>query len=432
MSSTQRRPQQSPTSGASAFDFGVGVAIFGGTAAVASGMLGEGLRVVGLALGGIFVAGVVVEFVKAWPTSSRLQPPGAAQPRDSGRTALLAELQRVGASLRAQSQQLQEGIAVLRDVSEASQQQRRGFLDGLLRRESPEDDLAPLAARLEAALRACRADSAALAALIARIEAAERAERAAAEAQAAQAAGPAGSSGAAAPAAAEVALEECRVCLEGMVRDEREALGACGHAFHAECLRGHAMALLGEARLPIRCPLPECGAEVDQRELLTRYLRAPEDRRRYDQVVVMQSVPEAERWTCSQPGCYYMMAVGAGEQRPSRVRCSLCRRDSCARCSVPWHDGMNCEQWAARQRERERDNGAAGRLATAAALARVTKPCPRCNNAIEKSGGCDHMTCRCGHEFIWTCLCDYRGPNSHPMGRPCPRQRARDGGCSIQ
>uniref|UniRef100_A0A7S2JLR0 RING-type domain-containing protein n=1 Tax=Zooxanthella nutricula TaxID=1333877 RepID=A0A7S2JLR0_9DINO len=32
------------------------------------------------------------------------------------------------------------------------------------------------------------------------------------------------------------------------------------------------------------------------------------------------------------------------------------------------------------------------------------KPCPRCGEAIEKSGGCDHMTCRCRHQFWWTTL----------------------------
>jgi len=36
------------------------------------------------------------------------------------------------------------------------------------------------------------------------------------------------------------------------------------------------------------------------------------------------------------------------------------------------------------------------------------KMCPQCNVAIEKNGGCDHMTCRCGHEFWWSTLLPYR------------------------
>eukprot|EP00927_Polykrikos_kofoidii_P035310 TRINITY_DN29902_c0_g1_i1.p1 TRINITY_DN29902_c0_g1~~TRINITY_DN29902_c0_g1_i1.p1 ORF type:complete len:327 (+),score=30.73 TRINITY_DN29902_c0_g1_i1:755-1735(+) len=30
------------------------------------------------------------------------------------------------------------------------------------------------------------------------------------------------------------------------------------------------------------------------------------------------------------------------------------------------------------------------------------KRCPQCSILIEKSGGCDHMMCRCGHQFFWT------------------------------
>merc|ERR1712039_782627 len=38
----------------------------------------------------------------------------------------------------------------------------------------------------------------------------------------------------------------------------------------------------------------------------------------------------------------------------------------------------------------------------------AVKRCPKCSAAIEKNGGCDHMTCRCGYEFWWTTLKSYR------------------------
>lgn len=37
-----------------------------------------------------------------------------------------------------------------------------------------------------------------------------------------------------------------------------------------------------------------------------------------------------------------------------------------------------------------------------------TKECPKCRVRIEKNGGCDHMTCPCGHEFWWTTLQPFR------------------------
>jgi len=38
------------------------------------------------------------------------------------------------------------------------------------------------------------------------------------------------------------------------------------------------------------------------------------------------------------------------------------------------------------------------------AHARDMKHCPSCSVLIQKNGGCDHMTCRCGHEFSWSAV----------------------------
>lgn len=37
-------------------------------------------------------------------------------------------------------------------------------------------------------------------------------------------------------------------------------------------------------------------------------------------------------------------------------------------------------------------------------LPKTVKPCPRCDVLIEKDGGCDHMTCQCGWDFMWSTL----------------------------
>mmetsp|Transcript_7797 Transcript_7797/g.13844 ORF Transcript_7797/g.13844 Transcript_7797/m.13844 type:complete len:534 (+) Transcript_7797:58-1659(+) len=39
----------------------------------------------------------------------------------------------------------------------------------------------------------------------------------------------------------------------------------------------------------------------------------------------------------------------------------------------------------------------------------LMKQCPNCREYIIKNGGCDHMTCRCKHQFYWTTLKPYRG-----------------------
>lgn len=93
--------------------------------------------------------------------------------------------------------------------------------------------------------------------------------------------------------------------------------------------------------------------------------------------------------------------------------CRHCRRRTCARHQVRWHDGMTCASYDSKlQTDREEQENQTW-------LRAHSKNCPKCNVPIEKNHGCNHMTCRhCKHEFCWVCLVDYtlireNGSRSH-------------------
>ncbi|EUC33094.1 hypothetical protein COCCADRAFT_37035 [Bipolaris zeicola 26-R-13] len=44
-----------------------------------------------------------------------------------------------------------------------------------------------------------------------------------------------------------------------------------------------------------------------------------------------------------------------------------------------------------------------------------TQKCPGCGSQIEKTTGCDHMTCKCGFEFCYVCRAPYAGPRGIRM-----------------
>jgi len=46
------------------------------------------------------------------------------------------------------------------------------------------------------------------------------------------------------------------------------------------------------------------------------------------------------------------------------------------------------------------------------------KKCPKCHHPMEKSGGCQQMSCRCGTSFCWECLCLWQ---DHGPYLVCPR-----------
>ncbi|KAI9660929.1 MAG: hypothetical protein M1821_009256 [Bathelium mastoideum] len=84
--------------------------------------------------------------------------------------------------------------------------------------------------------------------------------------------------------------------------------------------------------------------------------------------------------------------------------CTACEFQHCVTHMIPWHSGETCAQYDYRvsgqqqrdeeRKQRERDEEASRKL-----METTTKRCPgpkgkKCGWGIEKSEGCDHMTCR--------------------------------------
>jgi hypothetical protein len=73
-----------------------------------------------------------------------------------------------------------------------------------------------------------------------------------------------------------------------------------------------------------------------------------------------------------------------------KFRCSSCRRSHCVKHRVKWHKGETCDEYD------YRTNGTlkAHEEEMSKWMIEIScKPCPGCKRNIEKSTGCDHMTC---------------------------------------
>lgn len=93
----------------------------------------------------------------------------------------------------------------------------------------------------------------------------------------------------------------------------------------------------------------------------------------------------------------------AYEPTSLKVECFRCSLEFCPRCkSVPSHvPFQNCASAKKWWDKHKKDSGDAY---AAAWISKNTKACPKCNNPIEKNGGCMHMTCyQCKYEFCWVC-----------------------------
>ncbi|KND87306.1 putative uncharacterized protein, chloroplastic [Tolypocladium ophioglossoides CBS 100239] len=101
---------------------------------------------------------------------------------------------------------------------------------------------------------------------------------------------------------------------------------------------------------------------------------------------------------CSTPDCGHLYRPAAEGTSPAPVfTCTNCLIPTCAACHVP-HPDMTCAGY--------KDLASGGYEALEEIKKRLgIKDCPKCKTAMEKTEGCNHMTCRgCGIHICWVCL----------------------------
>lgn len=70
--------------------------------------------------------------------------------------------------------------------------------------------------------------------------------------------------------------------------------------------------------------------------------------------------------------------------------CIVCDKNSCYNHEILWHENQTCKQYDKINKQSETANNRY--------LSDTTR-CPKCNMSIDKIKGCDHMTCKCSHQF---------------------------------
>ena len=109
---------------------------------------------------------------------------------------------------------------------------------------------------------------------------------------------------------------------------------------------------------------------------------------------------------CPGEDCRYCFVLG--KHAAVDYICPSCDGSFCLACETKAHLDETCTEFQARLREAESPSSPR----TAELLQSTTKECPKCRVRIERTGGCDHMTCEarsvkgriCKHEFCWSCL----------------------------
>jgi hypothetical protein len=171
----------------------------------------------------------------------------------------------------------------------------------------------------------------------------------------------------------------------------------------------------------VRCPELDCAIILDYDAIKKILLDAKNTNlfERYDRFYLEHQLERMSEFIWCAHGCGSGQLADHGVEN-NIINCAKCHKKTCFTHRTKWHEGLTCMNY-----DEQND---AGRRATEQWLAQKTKNCPNCQSSIEKTAGCDHMTCaRCHFEFCWACLANYaaiRQHGNHYHDRHCKHFRS--------
>ncbi|KPI42478.1 E3 ubiquitin-protein ligase RNF14 [Cyphellophora attinorum] len=192
----------------------------------------------------------------------------------------------------------------------------------------------------------------------------------------------------------------CQVCDEERAAGEFPAITDDANCAHAQmstcksCMQRHITSESTSRALDeITCPEPNCRALLSFGQM-QEYASA-EVFERYDSVLCQNALSGTEDYCkCSNPVC-----DGGGFFGPqdSFITC-VCGAQTCVTCHTAGHPGLTHDESKDRTREAEEEEQkrieSLNEAQSAMYVTSNTKACPKCAAPIERSAGCDHMTCR--------------------------------------
>jgi hypothetical protein len=199
----------------------------------------------------------------------------------------------------------------------------------------------------------------------------------------------------------------CVICFEDTNITDIFAVDSCNHRYCFSCMRQHVEMKLRIGMTP-ECPHEGCNSKLEI-ESCQKFL-TPKLTELMRQRLKEASIPASEKIYCPYPKCSNLMRKSELQDYSIAVsffrfakKCLKCKELFCIECKVPWHTGMNCNQYKMKVGTNQGD----AKLKNLAAR-NLWRQCVKCNHMIELAAGCYHMTCRCGYEFCYTCGAEWK------------------------
>ncbi|KAK0463840.1 uncharacterized protein EV420DRAFT_1264092 [Desarmillaria tabescens] len=172
----------------------------------------------------------------------------------------------------------------------------------------------------------------------------------------------------------------------------------CEHVYCTGCIR-HFLTSAAETRIfPLVCMGDEskCGTPISI-PVIQKFLPQAAFNRLLETVFTthVDRHPQEFRY-CKTPDC---TQIYRRSEAMSVLRCPSCFSEICSSCGEDSHERLSCEDARIHNNPAEQE-----RMSEAWLLQqRSIKKCPTCSRLLEKTEGCNHMTCPCGAHICWCC-----------------------------
>jgi len=216
---------------------------------------------------------------------------------------------------------------------------------------------------------------------------------------------------------------ECPICIEDIDIGKGYILEECNHVYCNSCLQGYLNNLIQDAKvLDIHCPHPSCETLLSYNDV--KRLCDEKQFVKYEEftlVAALKGDPNV-RW-CPNPKSCNNAIVNDRPNENKKLVCDQCHYAFCFDCNEEWHIGT-CEEL----QEWKLQNNQVDKAFVKYTKSSNTQKCPKCKVRIQKSQGCNHMTCtNCSYQFCWLCGSKY-SYNHYKLYNPlgCPMMQWKE------
>jgi len=206
----------------------------------------------------------------------------------------------------------------------------------------------------------------------------------------------------------------CMICFSDTTEEEKskdqstEPLFAnykCGHTFHRMCIGSYLADQIRERKLDRKCPSTGCSTEIEERHLRKLLENDLDILDKYFSYKIENFITNnSDQFSCCPTaGCRNAFFFSAANAK-NYYYCKACSQEYCLNCRSVWHYQLTCKEYKSATEEQVADE-----LFQEFIAGMKCKQCSKCKYWVEKTQGCNHMTCRCAYEFCYLCGGVYRG-----------------------